>query len=243
MSTAVQRASVAKTGARPVKGPSRTERARQKSLSAFRKVGDYIRVRMETLEEGDVIATAEGTFCIVHKEPSHRGSMMSVRNVVSRSVHRMRFNPRSWSLRVRVDPVQQDRGRNWTISIGDVVMLMADLPQNATVLVRHARTWMPAAAPWLPLGDAEVLLALKEGRARILRNSWRAAEAGVPDRLALGAVVATRNSRDREPSVYLHAAPNRWVSNSRGAELSSAMIRHELRRRTYEVLKPPEIAQ
>lgn len=197
---------------------------------------------MKSLEEGDIITTPEGTYCIVRKESSCRGSMMSVRDVVSRNVHRMRFDPLLWSMRVRIDPVQKDQGRNWTITQGDVVMLMADRPQNATILVRHARAWMPTKAPWLPLGDAEVLLELKEGRGRILRNSWRTPMTGIPDRLDLGMVVATRNRKDREPSVYLHAAPNVWVSNSRGASLSTAMVRFELRRRTYEVLQSPEIS-
>lgn len=241
MSAVVTRASVSKTGARLVKGPSRAERARQKSLNSFRKIGSYIRVRMEVLQEGDIISVPEGTFCIVRKESSCRGSLMSVRDVVSRNVRRMTFDPLAWSLRVRLDPVQKDHGRNWTITTGDVVMLTADLPQNATILVRHARAWMPTSAPWLPMGDAEILLELKEGRAKILRNSWRSAGVGNPDRLLLGTVVATRSRKEREPSVYLHVSPNRWVSNSRGAELSTEMIRYELRRRTYEVLKSPEI--
>jgi len=214
-----------------------------KSINAFRQVGSYIKVRMESLQEGDVISTPEGTFCIVRKASSCRGSLMSVRNVVSREVRRMRFDPLAWSTRVRVEPVQKDQGRNWTLAVGDVVMLMADLPQHSTVLVRHTRAWMPTAAPWLPMGDAEVLVELKQGRARILRNSWHLAEPRVPERLGLGTVVVTRNRKEREPWVYLHASPNRWVSNSRGAELSTQMIRYELNRRTYEVLKPPEIGQ
>jgi hypothetical protein len=211
-----------------------------KSQNAFRKIGSYIRVRMEAVQEGDVISTPEGTFCIVRKESSCRGSMMSVRNVVSRNVHRMRFEPMSWALRVTLESVL-DQGRRWTISTGDVVMLMADRPRNATVLIRHARVWMPSAAPWLPMGDAEVLLELKEGRAKVLRNSWHAPEPKVPESLPLGTVVAGRDRKDREPSVYLHSGPDLWVSNSRGATLSTAMIRYGLARRTYEVLKPPEI--
>ncbi len=224
-----------------MKGPSRAERAAQKSRNSFRKIGSYIRVRMESVQEGDVISTPEGTFCIVRKEHSFRGSMMSVRNVVSRNVHRMRFEPKGWALQVKIEDVQ-DQGRRWTISAGDVVMLLADRPKNSVVLIRHARAWMPTKAPWLPMGDAEVLLELKEGRAKILRNSWRSAEPKTPEALPLGTVVAARNRKDREPSVYLHTGPDLWVSNSRGAAMSTAMVRYGLARKTYEVLKPPEIA-
>lgn len=240
MTTAVSRASVPRTEARPVKAPSRVERAKIKSQNSFRKIGSYIRVQMESVQEGDVISTPEGTFCIVRKEHSFRGSMMSVRNVVTRNVSRMRFEPKGWALRVKVESVK-DQGRNWTISTGDVVMLMADRPKNAVILIRHARAWMPTKAPWLPMGDAEVLLELKEGRARVLRNSWHAPEPRTPESLPLGTVVASRDRKEREPSVYLHTGPDLWVSNSRGASMSTAMIRYGLARRTYEVLKPPEI--
>lgn len=223
-----------------MKGPSRAERAKRKSQNAFRKIGSYIRVRMEAVQEGDVISVPEGTFCIVRKEYSFKGSMMSVRNVVTRNVHRMRFEPMNWALKVTLESVL-DQGRRWTITPGDVVMLMADRPKNATVVIRHARAWMPSAAPWLPMGDAEVLLELNEGRAKILRNSWRAADTGQSENFPLGTVVATKDRKDREPSVYLHKSPDLWVSNSRGANLSTAMIRYGLNRRTYEVLKPPEI--
>jgi hypothetical protein len=195
---------------------------------------------MESVQEGDIISTPEGTFCIVRKEHSFRGSMMSVRDVVSRNVHRMRFEPKGWALRVKIEDVK-DQGRNWTISPGDVVMLMADRPKNAIILIRHTRVWMPSKAPWLPMGDAEVLLELREGRARVLRNSWHPPEPKVPESLPLGTVVATKDRKDREPSVYLHSGPDLWVSNSRGANLSTAMIRYGLARRTYEVLKSPEI--
>lgn len=239
MSAVTQRASVPKTGARAFRGPSRTERIRLKSVNAFRKVGIYVRSRMDGVQEGDLIVVPDGTFCIIRKDSSCKGSLMFVRDVLSRNVRSMRFEPMAWSQRLRVEQAT-DRGRNWTISSGDVVAIKADRPWEDTVLIRHTRMWMPTAAPWIPFGDAEVLLALKEGRAHVLRNSWRPGVVGLRDHLPPGTVVATRNRKEHEPSVYLHVAPNRWVSNSRGAHLSTDMIRLGLSRRTYEVLKPPE---
>lgn len=242
MSAVITRASASRAGARPVKGPSTAERTRLKVLAAFKKIGIFSQTRMASVDEGDVISTQTGTFAIVRKESSCRGSMMSVRNLLTRDIKTMKFDPLARLLRLHVEPVQQDKGRRWTITPGDVVLLLADSPEAATALVRHSRAWMPTRAPWLPLSDAEVLLELREGRAAILRNSWRPGSVTMPERLHPGMVVATRNRKEREPSVYIHTAPDVWVSNSRGAELSNKMIRFELGRGTYEVLKLPEIS-
>lgn len=241
MITAIPRASVTSAGARPVKGPSQSERSRQKVVAAFQKIGSFARVRMESLEEGDVFSNHLGTFCVVRKALSCRGSVISIRDMATRNVKGMRYEPRVWLLRVRLPEVLEHKGQNWRIRCGDVVVFPGNRADHATVAIRHARAWYPTSAPWLPLGDAEIVLALKERRAFVLRNSVRQGDPRVPDVLPLGMVVATRDVSVKEPSVFIQTAPNHWTSNSRGAALSTEMVKYELGRGTYQALRLPEV--
>lgn len=244
MTTAAPRALAEKAGARPVKKKplTKTEAARLKALSAFRKIGSYVRTRMEGLDEGDLIATERGTFCIVRKEFStRRGAQMSVRNVETGALRSMKFDPREFLLRVRLPEVAEVRGIRWRIRQGDAVIFPGKDAQDGIVAIRHGRAWYRSAAPWTPLSDGEVILAVKEGQAYILRCESIPGETTVPKRFSPGTVVATRDRSAKEPSVWILAAPNEWVGNARGVIMSNAMIRHEMSRGTYQVLRVPEI--
>lgn len=237
MTTAAPRA-LAKAGARPVRKAVKKARSRAKALSGF----PWIRTRMEAVDEGDLISTERGMFCIVRKEFSaRRGSQISVRNVETGSMRSLAFDPRGWLLRLRLPEVVEVRGISWRVSPGDVVLYPGEEPQDAIVAIRHGRSWYRSAAPWTPLSDAEVVLSVKEAKAYILRCQTVPGGAPSPKRFAAGTVVATRNLSAKEPSVWVLAAPNEWVGNARGVVMSNAMIRHELSRGTYQVLRVPEI--
>lgn len=242
MTTAAPRA-LAKAGARPVKkAVSKTGAARDKAVAAFRKIGSWVRTRMDSLDEGDLIATDTGTFCIVRKEiSSRRGSQLSVRNVETGSIKSMRFDPRAWLMRVRLPEVVSVRGISWRVAQGDVVLFPGENPEDGIVAIRHARSWFRTAAPWTPLSDGEVILAVKEGKAYILRCATISGDSPYPRRFSAGTVVATRDRTAKEPSVWILKSPNEWVGNARGVTMSNAMIRHELSRGTYRVLRVPEI--
>lgn len=243
MTIAAPRALAKKAGARPVKAPAKkTEAARNKALAAFRKIGSWVRTRMDSIDEGDLIATETGTYCVVRKEISgRRGSQLSVRHVETGSIRSMRFDPRAWLMRVRLPEVADIRGITWRLAQGDVVIYPGEEPQDGIVAIRHTRSWFRSAAPWTPLSDGEVILAVKEGRAYILRCSTISGDAPAPRRFAPGTVVATAHRAAKEPSVWILNAPNEWVGNARGVTMSNAMIRHELSRGTYRVLRVPEI--
>ncbi len=242
MTIAAPRA-LAKAGARPVKkAPTKTELARMKALSAFKKIGSYVRTRMEGLDEGDLIATERGTFCIIRKEFStRRGAQLIVRDVETGSLCSMRFDPRMYLLRVRLPEVAEVRGIRWRIRQGDVVIFPGEEPQDGIVAIRHGRAWYRSAPPWTPLSDAEVILAAREGKALILHSDSVSRVVSPPRRFTPGTVVSTRDRVAKEPSVWILAAPNEWRGNARGVTVSNAMIRHELSKGTYQVLQVPEI--
>lgn len=229
MSTAIQEAP-AKAGASPV------EKALRRTIRAFRKVGSFAFVRMENVDEGDVIVTENAAYCIVRKEAHCRGSVMSVRNVVTNAVKTVKFLPRARTSLLRLPSIFSLDGRSWIVRTGDVVIF----PKEKTALIRHSKLWYRTQAPWTAVSDGEVLLALTQGKAKVLRNSIRPGFKGVPEHLGVHAVVATADPRDREPSVWVRVAQDHWVGSTRGLTMSTAMIQYELGRGTYEVLQPPE---
>lgn len=236
MTTAAVRPPV-NSGGRPLSGGS----SRTLSANSLRKLGRFVRVRQAVLVEGDIVFHENSAFCIVHKDTMiRRGSLMTLRELGSNIVRRVRFDPRGFISLLRLPDVIEGQFGEWKIHPGDVVAYSAVRPEETVLAIRHRFGWYRTAAPWLPLTDAEVLLDLRERRAFMTRSSARPGGLD-PRRVFLpGSAVATRDTTVAEPSVWVRTGEDYWVSNSRGAAISDQMVRYELRRGTYQFLNLPE---
>lgn len=233
----IRRAPGSKLGARPIrKGMA----MHSLPLETLRQLGRYVTVRQEVLTEGDIILQDRTALCIVRKDlVARRGALIILREVGTNMIRTIRFDPLAKITMLRVQDVSEVSGEGWMIRRGDVVGYPAENSSVKPVAaIRHETGWYRTAPSWLPLSDAEMVLDVRQGRARILRSEGHR-EAQQPGAVfEIGSVVCTRDVSQRDSSVYVRTAEDHWASNNRGAVISDQMVRFELRRGVYQYLRP-----
>lgn len=217
------------------------------SLTTLRKLGRYPRVGQKDLVEGDIILYQESAFCVVRKPSQlYRGAPITLRELVTNDVKTVRIESRLKLPRLVMPQVfqgdQNGRWESWRLSPGDVVLYPGPEPDRAVLAIRHSRGWFRTAPPWTPLADAEVIHDVVEDRALMVRSGDRRARSNPGAEFVVSSVVATRDRTQVEPSVWFRQSEDYWVGNSRQSALSDQMIRFELERGTYQVLRLPEVS-
>jgi hypothetical protein len=215
-----------------VAGVSPSERAKD-----LRRIGGSVNVRMDSLVEGHVLFRPEGAFVVVRPQHESRrnGLRVTIRDLETPTIRSIPYVPDGWVSRLEL-PSATTLG----IHPGDVVLYPHEAPERSVAAIRHNSGWARTAAPWAPFSDGEVVLHLAENKAQIIRNALRP---GVErrKRLPVGTVVACRNVKAPEPTVWIRTAPDYWVSSNRGAMASDLMINYELDRTTYHVVWIPGV--
>jgi hypothetical protein len=226
--TSLNRASLSGSGARP-------------SLIVLGQLGTYTPVRPGALAEGDVILYSNSAFYVVRRMGQVHGTgYITLRELVTNAISTVRIEPKVRVTRLDVSRLVtanfEGRWEGWKVSTGDVVFY----PDLHVVAIRHSRGWFRTAAPWTPFADAEVIHDVLLKRALMVRSNIRNSGVDPGAEFVIGSVVASRDIRLSEPSVWFRQAEDYWVGNSRQAPLSDQMIRYELSRQTYQVLRLPE---
>lgn len=210
-----------------VAGVSPSERAKD-----LRRVGGTVNVRMDSLVAGNVLLRPEGAFVVVRPQHESRrnGLRVTIRDLENSTIRSIPYVHDGWVSRLEL-PSALTLG----IHPGDIVLYPHEAPERSVAAIRHSSGWARTAAPWAPFSDAEVLLHMSEHKAQVVRNALRP---GVErrKRLPVGTVVACRNVKAPEPTVWIRTSPDYWVSNNRGVTASDLMINYELDRRTYHVV-------
>lgn len=203
------------------------------------KIGGSVGVKMSALYEGDVILRPEGAFVVVrtHHDIGDNGRRMMIRDLEGTTVRSIPFASESWVNRLTI-PSALTLG----INPGDVVLYPNGAPQRSVAAIRHNVGWARTAAPWTPLSDGEILLHIREGKARVVRDALRT---GVESRqrMPMGTVVACRNLEAIEPTVWIRTGMDYWVGSNRGLTASDAMISYELGRHVYQTVWIPEMTR
>lgn len=220
--TAIRKAPVTEAGALP-----------SPKIEALHSVGESSNVRMSVLVLGDVVLLRGIALTIVRMDYNGRraGARLILRELESDTVRSLQYDPDSWITRFRLSSSSTDR----PIRIGDIVLYPGLTPGRSVAAIRQGRGWFRTCAPWMPQTDMEVALHLAEGRAEIVRSVGHTIGRRRRPLYPSGTLVACRDSRMREPTVWLRTDEDYWTSNSRGATASDDMINFELERRTYHV--------
>lgn len=210
-------------------------------VKLLRSIGVCAQVKMSDLTEGNVILLPNGAFVVqrTHYDLRRRGARLTLRDLDGASVRSIPFSADAWVTQLQIPAqVAEDEGL-WIIQNGDIVIYPGEQSHNSVAAIRHHDGWQRTAAPWAPLSDAEILLRVQDGTARVIRSALRK---GVPPLLhyPVGSVVASRDTKVLEPTVWIRTGDDFWTSNSRGATASDLMINYELDRRTYHVVWVPE---
>lgn len=210
----------------------------QQRYQALRSIGSCVTVRMDDISEGQVVLLRNKAHVVLRKnEIRGNGRRTFLRTMEGASVHSVPFMPESWITRLQLPLEVTDGEGRWTIQQGDIVLYPGDTPEHAVAAIRHHFGWLRTAAPWAPFSDAEVILHVYEGRARVVRNATH--QGAQPLRkYPSGSVVACRQID--EPTVWVRLDNDLWVSNTPGVTASDLMINYELDRRTYHVVWVPE---
>jgi len=209
------------------------------SYDTMRSLGPYGRVRHEELDEGDVVLYENSAYCVIEKVTCPSDVLLILRELGSDQVRRSRLGRLGRIPRLRLSRLVEGMGEPWEMQKGDVVVYLADKAEDTFLAVRQNAMWGRTKAPWVPLSDAEVLVDLRAGRARVLRSSNHLRGIDPREMLQVGAVAATRYGAAGDHSAWMRVAHNEWVGNVRAVEMSDAMVRYELLRGTYQLLPNP----
>lgn len=210
-------------------------------VKVLRSIGTCTAVKMKDLAEGQVVVMPNRA-CVVLStsyELRHNATRLMLRDLDGSSVRSIPYIADGWVTQLRL-PARVTEGEGlWTIHPGDIVLYSGQTPAHAVAAIRHHGGWMRTSAPWAPLSDAEILLHIQDGRARVIRSSLRR---GTQPLLhyPVGSVVACRDTKTVEPTVWIRTGDDYWASNARGTAASDLMINYELDRRTYHVVWVPE---
>lgn len=202
-------------------------------------IGVFANARMGKLTEGVVVLVGGAPYVVLRTEHDTRRrgsrSRMIVRVMDGASVRSVPYDTAAWMTRLTLSADMAD-----LIRLGDIVRYPGALPEHGMVAIRQQHGWMRTAAPWAPYADAEVLLHLREGRATVLRSAL--CSAAIPPRghYPTGSVVACRDLKTTDPTVWIRTGEDYWVSHIRGVTASDVMINYEVDRRTYHVVWVPE---
>ncbi len=231
MITAIRKAPATAAGADP-----------SPRIKALRSVGVCSNVQMSKLEEDDIIIIRDIALLIVRIESIGRptGTRLVMRQLESDVIRSLKYDPASWITQLQIDPALTGAGSHWAVQPGDIVRYPQSPGLWPAAAIRHDHGWRRTSAPWMPLSDLEVTLHLIEGRAHAVRNALHITGAPARSVYPVGTLVACRDARAREPSVWIRTGEDYWVSNSRGATASDLMINYELERGVYHVPYIPE---
>lgn len=196
---------------------------------------------MRDLSEGGVIFLNSRAYVVLSTQYDLRrsGARLMLRDLEGATLRSIPYTASGWVPRLQLPPYIAEGEGLWTIQHGDIVMYPSNTPEYAVVAIRHHYGWLRTSAPWAPFSDAEILLHLQEGRVQVIRSSLRRGVQPLPQ-YPTGSVVACRDARAPEPTVWLRTGEDFWVSNTRGVTASDLMINYELDRRTYHVVRIPE---
>lgn len=223
----------------PVEGTGVAPSPRVKML---RSIGTCTGVPMQDLAEGDVLILSTGAYVVMNTQYSVRrnGRRITLRELESSRLHSIPYLPDARVSRLKL-PAQVAEGEGlWTIQAGDIVLYPHSSPECSVAAVRHHYGWLRTSAPWSPFSDAEILLHVQEGQARVIRSSLRGGAQPLPH-YPIGSVAACRSAKTPEPTVWVRTGDDYWVSNTRGVTASDLMINYELDRRTYHVVWVPGV--
>lgn len=226
MTTAIRKTPALLAGVCPV------ERAKD-----LRTVGISVSTRMDSISEGDTLFRPDGAFVVVRTQHDLRrtGSRVTLRDLEGTTLRTIAYDPSCWVSRLELLPVTAV-----SIHPGDIVLYGANgAPEQSVAAIRHNHGWARTAAPWALYSDGEVSLHIREGKARVIRDTLLGG-AEPRRRMPLGSVVACQDVKALEPTVWVRTGPDYWVSSSRGVSASDTMIHYELERGTYHVVWIPE---
>jgi len=206
----------------------------------LRSIGTCSGISMKDLAEGDVLLLSGNAYVVMKMTYGVRrsGGRLPLRTLESSVIHTIPYLANAQVTRLNLPPQIAEEEGLWTIQPGDIVLYPGSSPEDSVAAIRHHYGWLRTAAPWPPTSDAEILLHVQDGRARVIRSSRRG---GTQPLLhyPVGSVVACLNTKVTEPTVWVRTGDDYWVSNARGVTASDLMINYELDRRTYHVVWVP----
>lgn len=130
--------------------------------------------------------------------------------------------------------------QDWKISHGNVVIYPGKKGRPTIAAIRHLYGWYTTTSRRIPLSDAEIVQDVRDGKATVVRSDRLRPRLNEIYLYRLGSVVATRDEREAEPTVWVRVDHNLWRSST-GVEASDAMIRFEMSRETYVLVAAAKV--
>jgi hypothetical protein len=218
--------------------PGRTPGAQR--VKTLRDLGTCTNVKMESLVKGNLLLLSGFVYVVLSPEEDRNGKdSLVLRELEHDTLRSLRYDPAAWVTQLQVSPQVVEHEGQWVIQNGDIVLYPGATPGQGVAVVRHPRGWIRTAAPWMPSSDAEVVLHVTEGRAKVVRSALRRPWIPPSPPYGTGCVVACRDIKLPEPTVWIRSGDDYWISSTR-ATASDSMINYEIQRGTYHVAWTPE---